>query len=179
MLQLYCVFLYDKKKPILLSVSTKESFVCTFSCPNLVVLSCTLLLVFSGLKWHISVTQSPKCTRLKRLQTSYIHNYLPCTTIYHSFTKSGYSLTCLTTLMNVPLLYGYSWSSGRLCWSSPLARRTSCRERSSVWRSRTFAREHSHTSLPVWHSNTSRPVRVDSLRVEIIEEKLPSPFHWQ
>ena len=34
------------------------------------VLSCALLLVFSGLKWHILVTQFPKYTRLKRLQTS-------------------------------------------------------------------------------------------------------------
>ena len=35
------------------------------------VLSCTLLLVFSGLKCHISVTQSPKCTRLKRITNQF------------------------------------------------------------------------------------------------------------
>ena len=35
------------------------------------VLSCALLLVFSGLKRHILVTQCPKYTRLRGLQTSY------------------------------------------------------------------------------------------------------------
>ena len=37
-----------------------------------------LLLVFSGLKCHISVTQSPKCTRLKRItnQFSFMYNFV-------------------------------------------------------------------------------------------------------
>ena len=73
----------------------------------------------------------------------------------------GTRLPCVTLFMNVPLLDGCSWSSGRLCRSSPPARKTSCRGRSSVSRSRIFAREHSHMSFPVEHSH---PVPVDSLR---------------
>ena len=41
----------------------------------LVVLSCGLLLVFSRLKFHILVTQSSKCTQLKRIsnQLSFVY----------------------------------------------------------------------------------------------------------
>ena len=49
------------------------------------VLSCTLLLVFSGLKWHILVTQFPKYTWLKRLQTS---SHL-CTPLSNSYLNTG------------------------------------------------------------------------------------------
>ena len=50
---------------------------------NECVLSCAIFLVFSGLKWHILVTQSPKYTQLKRLQTSYhLCTWLPNPYIY-------------------------------------------------------------------------------------------------
>ena len=56
-----------------------------------VVLSCALLLVFSGLKLHISVIQYPKYTQQKRLQTSsHLCTTLPNPYIYWQFKRQKY-----------------------------------------------------------------------------------------
>ena len=50
--------------------------------PSLPVLSCALLLVFSGLKYLILVTQSPKYTRLKRIINPFSFVYAVVKSLY-------------------------------------------------------------------------------------------------
>ena len=58
------------------------NFLWQLNCILPTVLSCTLLLVFSGLNCHISVTQSPKYAQLKRITNQFSFVYTVVKSLY-------------------------------------------------------------------------------------------------
>ena len=85
-----------------------------------IVLSCALLLVFSGLKWHILVTQSPKYTRLKRITNQFIFVYTVVKSLYILlscqiiFSCKSYLLWWILNLYQFVLWLQYKSSSSKV-----------------------------------------------------------------
>ena len=83
------------------------------------VLSCTLLLVFSGLKWHILVTQSQNIHDSRGLQTSYqlytllSNPYISCCHA-HLWSDANQNYSVYIESMPVYFVIQYNWNTN---WS--------------------------------------------------------------